>query len=64
MTIALGFKSHDGIVLCTDSQITKEGGLKFEGQKIRFILSDRWAVALAFAGSADLMQLVGGRDDM
>ena len=60
MTIALGFKGPDAIALVTDSQMTKEGGLKFNGQKIFHIATDEWSVAMAFAGSADLMRPIYG----
>ena len=56
MTIALGFRAPDGIVLCTDSQMTKEGGLKFNDKKIFNIVNERWTAGIAFAGSADLMK--------
>jgi 20S proteasome alpha/beta subunit len=58
MTIALGLKAVDGLVLCTDSQITKAGGLKYEAPKIFPFLDDDWAAALAFAGNPDFMKLV------
>ncbi len=36
MTIAVGFYTpDDGVILCADRQLTKEGGLKFERNKIR-----------------------------
>lgn len=58
MTIALGLWCDDGIVLCTDSQITVDGGLKFNAKKIHTLHGDSWVAVLAFAGSADLMKLV------
>ncbi len=62
MTIALGFHASDGIVLCTDSQATKAGGLKFTIPKI-YIVDDsseveQWNITFAFAGNADLMAVV------
>jgi hypothetical protein len=34
MTIAVGFGTPYGVVLCADRQLTKEGGLKFQANKI------------------------------
>jgi 20S proteasome alpha/beta subunit len=56
VTIALGLKTPTGAVLCTDSQITKEGGLKYRGKKICDFIKDDGAVSIAFAGSPSLMQ--------
>ncbi len=33
MTIGLGFQCQDGVVLCSDRQITKDGGLKYHQRK-------------------------------
>lgn len=58
VTIALGFTCIDGVVLAADRQITKEGGLKYEQDKILFggTISGDMKVdfALAYAGSPDL----------
>jgi 20S proteasome alpha/beta subunit len=61
VTIALGFKCLDGIVLGADQQITKEGGLKYTEGKLRWFTPDGepygWAVGLAYAGNPDQMKL-------
>ncbi len=57
MTIALGFQSRDGIALCTDSQVTKEGGLKFNSKKIEVLLYENRVVAFAYAGSPEVWPL-------
>lgn len=58
VTIALGFTCVDGVVLAADRQITKEGGLKYEQDKILFggTIGGNMTVdfALAYAGSPDL----------
>ena len=43
MTIALGFLCPDGMVLCSDRQITVDGGLKYEKRKF-------WYMTGMFAG--------------
>jgi len=59
MTVALGFRCEDGIVLCADTQITKEGALKYY-QKKTFLVegSDRWSVGFTYSGNPDVMDLV------
>jgi hypothetical protein len=61
VTIALGFKCNDGVVLCSDSQITKEGDLKFNESKLRLVAyqgdSGNWAIGVTYAGSPEFMKL-------
>jgi len=58
MTIALGFKCIDGIVLCSDSQITGHA-LKFSATKIgvlnRLTENSQWALGVTYAGDPDVM---------
>ena len=61
VTIALGFNCNDGVVLCSDSQITKEGGLKFNESKLDLIalqgVKENWAVGITYAGSPEFKKL-------
>src|SRR5216684_1938299 len=58
MTVGVGLWCDDGLVLCTDSQITVGGGLKYPAPKIHNMSYGDWSVSLAFAGSPPLMELV------
>jgi 20S proteasome alpha/beta subunit len=59
VTIAIGFKCQDGVVLCTDRQITDSvGAMKYTEQKIYPIIGDTWCVVSAYAGYRDIMQAV------
>jgi hypothetical protein len=58
VTIALGFCASDGIALCTDSEINKDGGLKYNDKKIHPLLYDDHAIAFAYSGSPEIMDLV------
>jgi 20S proteasome alpha/beta subunit len=59
VTIALAIQCRDGAVLCADSQITKEGGLKYNDQKIfEMFPGEHDRVALCYAGSPEIMRLV------
>src|ERR1700682_2543982 len=57
MTVALGFLCHDGIVLCSDRQITK-GEMKYEEQKICGISGNGYKIAFTYAGDPDQMKRV------
>jgi 20S proteasome alpha/beta subunit len=62
MTIAVGMWCDDGMVLCTDSQATVlEAGLKYPIKKIYAMEYADWSLAMAFAGSTDLMRLIEER---
>lgn len=37
MTIAMGFVCSDGIVLCSDRQMTSDGGMKFQAKKLSYL---------------------------
>lgn len=50
MTVGVGFQCLDGVVLAADRQITKEGGLKYEEQKIFRGLYDNVECASTYAG--------------
>jgi hypothetical protein len=61
MTIALGFPCVDGVVLCTDSQMTSRGaGMKYNESKISTIVSmggpTNYRITLAYSGDASMMK--------
>ena len=57
MTIGIGFKCVDGIVICADTQITVEGSHTFYAPKVWDYREpdDKWSVVFTYAGSVDLM---------
>jgi len=61
MTIALGIQCREGVVLCTDSQVTKEGGLKFNEGKIFNLYGDNERILLCYAGSPDIAKVIKER---
>jgi hypothetical protein len=58
MSIAVGFNIFRSVVLCADRQMTKEGGLKFEGSKLKWQMSltteEFYNLAFAFCGDPDV----------
>lgn len=60
MTIALGFPCLDGIVLCSDSQLTTPGIMKYHESKIHTVawMSEEanWTVGLTYSGDPDIMK--------
>jgi len=63
VTIGVGFKCVDGIVLCSDTQITFQGSHKFHQNKICEIelpSAGGWA-CFTFAGDPDLMMMFKDR---
>ncbi len=63
MTIALSFQCQGGVVLAADSQITKEGGLKYNEKKIFDFWYRDFGAVMCYAGSPDIMNLVCERMD-
>jgi 20S proteasome alpha/beta subunit len=56
MTVVIGFKCADGIVLCADQQITAPGSFKYNECKIHVEkVSDR-SIAFAYSGSPGLFK--------
>jgi len=57
MTVAVGFQAMHGVVLCADRQLTKDGGLKFEANKIHWRMSSAreqfYNVAFTYSGDPD-----------
>src|SRR6185437_4269230 len=55
LTIALGFHSLSGIVLCSDSQFTIPQYMKYSGRKLFFIPgADRaWSIGLTYCGDPE-----------
>ena len=59
VTIAIGFKSSDAIVLSTDRQITDYGSsLKYYEQKIYPLVGQGWCAVCAYAGYRNIMKAV------
>jgi 20S proteasome alpha/beta subunit len=59
MTIALSIHAPDGIVLCSDSQLTVPQYMKYSGKKIATIeRKDEWSVGLTYSGDPERMQRV------
>jgi 20S proteasome alpha/beta subunit len=59
MTIALGIRTPDGIVLCSDSQLTVPQQMKYYDQKIRaFWNGEDWSLALTYSGDPERMQRI------
>lgn len=55
VTIGIGFMCVDGIVVCSDTQITVEGSHTYYSPKIWDHRGTGWSVVFTFAGSVDLM---------
>ena len=52
VTIGIGFKLHDGIVLAADRQITFEGSHKYQEEKIRLLgKGSGWQVLCTYSGT-------------
>jgi hypothetical protein len=58
MTVGIGFQCLDGVVLCSDRQITKSGGLKYEEQKIFEGYYENLQCACAYAHNPDIARNV------
>lgn len=59
MTIALGIQTPDGIVLCSDSQLTIPQYMKYSDSKIRIIeYGEGWSVALTYSGDPERMNRI------
>lgn len=59
VTIAIGIHTPDGIVLCSDSQLTVAGYMKYYGQKIETIWDgEKWSVALTYSGDPERMRRI------
>lgn len=59
MTIALGIQTPDGIVLCSDSQLTIPQYMKYSDSKIRIIENgEEWSIALTYSGDPERMNRI------
>jgi 20S proteasome alpha/beta subunit len=59
MTIALGVQAPDGIILCSDSQLTVPQYMKYSDSKIRTIENGaEWSVALTYSGDPERMNRI------
>jgi 20S proteasome alpha/beta subunit len=61
MTIGIGFLCDDGIVLCSDNQITYEDSHKFYQCKLDSYISEGCQVVFTYAGSPDFMKSFYGK---
>ena len=61
MTIGVGFLCEDGIVLCTDNQITWPESHKDYQCKISSHLKEHWVMMNTFAGDPDLANSFNGK---
>ena len=58
VTIGIGFRCVDGVVLCADNQITFPGSHKFYERKLYQASGkdNEWQAGFTFAGTLDLMK--------
>ena len=61
MTIALGIQTPNGIVLCSDSQMTIPQYAKYPGRKVYTIRRSEWSIGLTFAGDPERMKSIWER---
>jgi hypothetical protein len=62
VTIGIGFLCTDGIVLCSDRQITDPiAGFKFEERKILYHLSGDLSFVFSYAGEPDAARVMFGK---
>jgi 20S proteasome alpha/beta subunit len=53
MTIGVGYQCMDGVVLCSDRQITSTAGFKYQERKIWSASSPDWSLIFSYAGYPD-----------
>lgn len=53
MTIGIGLLCSDGVVLCSDRQITNSNGSKYEEEKIFCSQQSDWSMVFCYAGFPD-----------
>lgn len=62
MTIAIGFLCSDGIVLCSDRQMTSDGGMKFSAKKLSHMSGlfhgVQMTLASAYAGDPEAAKIL------
>jgi 20S proteasome alpha/beta subunit len=58
MTIGIGFLCSDGVVLCSDRQLTSSSGFKYEERKILWTHSDFCTVIFGYAGETHAAQVM------
>src|ERR1039458_9611374 len=56
VTIGVGFRCVDGIVLCADNQITWQGSHKAYECKIRQHRTDEWTLVNTFSGDPEVFK--------
>jgi len=57
VTTAAAFMCRDGMVICTDTELTLGDALKYSQGKIRFLVADGSAVVMTGAGHWDYMEM-------
>ena len=63
MTIGIGFRCDDGVVLCADTQITVPGILKHYQSKLRFHVEQHGIIASCYSGYPSLSKVMNERLD-
>src|SRR5690348_3921471 len=58
MTIGVGFRCMDGVVLCSDRQITSSAGHKYEERKILSHWTPEYRIVLSYAGFPDAARMM------
>jgi 20S proteasome alpha/beta subunit len=58
VTIALGFASLPGVILCSDTQMTSDSGFKFEESKMLCAMEGPWSALGTYAGSPTMAKAV------
>lgn len=61
MTIGIGFLCDDGIVLCSDTQVTWERFHKYYEHKIQTHSGDGWLVSYTYSGNPSVMRMFDGK---
>jgi hypothetical protein len=61
VTIGIGFLCSDGIVLCSDTQVTWQQFHKYYEHKIRSHGGDGWTLAFTYSGNPSVMKMFDGK---
>ena len=58
VTIGVGFLCHDGVVICSDRQLTSTSGFKYEDRKIWRSSGNDYTFIFSYAGDPDAAQMI------
>jgi 20S proteasome alpha/beta subunit len=58
VTIAIGFRAEEAIVLAADRQVTSSAGLKYQEKKVFSFFGHGWSVSLTYAGYCDIFRSI------